>query len=198
MEVAVLLLPSNGLSLTLPWKQLQMADGHTYIRQYLKACATDPASRLYDCCSVYRQPDTNGELLLSSSDGAAHGVCDCKRAVTHVVDLNNEADGGNTLPGVVCFEQQGPRVLDLASEDVSGVAREAVVFMQAALQDGGAVLVNCNFGVSRSAAVVLSLLMSLGQSLQEAWDQLVVNLNFGFWQQPCAIEEVGVWECQCH
>ena len=144
-----------------------------YIRSYLQSCAAESATRLYDCCQVYRHPDSQGEVLLTSGDGAAHGACDYERPVTHAVDLSNDGDGANTLPGITCFQQHSRRVRDVASEDISEVAKEVVAFMQAAVEGGGVVLVNCNFGVSRSSTVVLAFLMSQSMSLQEAWEQLV-------------------------
>lgn len=77
-------------------------------------------------------------------------------------------------------------ILDLPETDLSQYYSDAFTFIDDAVASGGRVLVHCNAGVSRSAAITLAYLMkSHTLSYEDAWSLLKakrpsINPNFGF------------------
>lgn len=87
-------------------------------------------------------------------------------------------------------------VLDEATSDLLSHLDECFLFIQAAVDGGGAVLVHCQAGRSRSATVVIAFLMKKDHlSFTEAYDKLKklkpdVQVNHGFEDQLCLYESM--------
>lgn len=87
-------------------------------------------------------------------------------------------------------------VLDEATSDLLSHLDECFVFIQAAVDGGGAALVHCQAGRSRSATVVTAFLMKKDHlSFTEAYDKMKklkpdVQVNPGFEEQLCLYESM--------
>ena len=100
---------------------------------------------------------------------------------------------------VAALGGSAPAVLELRLEDtpvqpLGAALAEAVPRIQAARAAGGTVLVSCAAGRSRSAAVVMALLVADGAALADAWarvrsDRPWAYPNVGFLAQLRAFEQ---------
>ncbi|XP_062257615.1 dual specificity protein phosphatase 19-like [Platichthys flesus] len=95
-------------------------------------------------------------FLLLAAQLAAHDSDTLQRCkVSHVL---NVAYGVNNLfPDQLVYKTL--QVLDLPETDITSYLEECSSFINQAREQGGAVLVHCNAGVSRSSSVVIGYLM---------------------------------------
>ena len=109
-----------------------------------------------------------------------------------------DAAGGGERP----FECEYVRVsiYDNENADLLPYLEGSTAFIRRHIEAGGAVLVHCQRGVSRSASVVIAFLIAHGaggtMSRDEAYAQVkrrrrVVDPNIGFWGQLLAFEQRG-------
>jgi len=131
--------------------------------------------------------------------GAAKNTFYLKKVgVSHVL---NTAEGQNS--GTVDTNEsfykpfgikyKGLRLLDVAQTNISLHFNEVAEFIDEALQGGGKVLVNCQMGISRSSAAVLSYLMLRHQmtaveALTEVRKHRDVRPNDGFLRQLAELD----------
>nr|XP_040027879.1 dual specificity protein phosphatase 12 isoform X1 [Gasterosteus aculeatus aculeatus]XP_040027880.1 dual specificity protein phosphatase 12 isoform X1 [Gasterosteus aculeatus aculeatus] len=119
-------------------------------------------------------------------------------AVTHILSVDSEkpaplgpADGG--------FHRKWVNVLDEVTSDLLSHMDDCFLFIQEAVDGGGAALVHCQAGRSRSATIITAYLMKRYQlGFSEAYHRLKtakpdVQVNRGFEEQLC-LYEVLLWE----
>ncbi|XP_078536612.1 dual specificity protein phosphatase 19 [Lissotriton helveticus] len=94
-------------------------------------------------------------LLLGSQDAAQDLDTMKKFKVTHI--LNVAYGVANAFPDD--FKCKSISILDLPETDITSYFLESFDFLEKVKKEGGVVLVHCNAGVSRSAAVVIGFLM---------------------------------------
>ncbi|XP_020791762.1 dual specificity protein phosphatase 12 [Boleophthalmus pectinirostris] len=113
--------------------------------------------------------------------------------VTHVLTVDST---GPLLPPDSGLCTKWLSILDEATSDLLSHLNECFLFIQGAVDGGGAVLVHCQAGRSRSATVVTAYLMKKYQlSFTEAYDKLRklkpdVQVNPGFEEQLCLYENM--------
>ncbi|XP_028328909.1 dual specificity protein phosphatase 12 [Gouania willdenowi] len=113
--------------------------------------------------------------------------------VTHILSVDS-LDPGQLLPDDVRFERKWIYALDEATCDLLSYMDECVLFIQQAVDGGGAAFVHCQAGRSRSATIVTAYLMQKYQlSFSEAYQRLRtikqdVQVNSGFEEQLCLYE----------
>lgn len=116
--------------------------------------------------------------------------------VTHVL---NTAEGcGYLSHGTVNLDKdyykpvgiqyKGLKLVDIDQTNIREHVDDVVDFIDAALREGGKVLVNCNLGMSRSAACTCAYLivrhkMTVNQAINQIRKHRVVKPNAGFIRQ---------------
>ncbi|XP_061140714.1 dual specificity protein phosphatase 19-like [Syngnathus typhle] len=108
-------------------------------------------------------------LLLASQD-VAHDMDILQRyQVSHV--LNVAYGVANLFPHQLLYKTV--QILDLPDTEITSYLKECGSFIDQAREQDGVVLVHCNAGVSRSAAIVTAYLMqSEGLAFDEAYRQV--------------------------
>lgn len=114
-------------------------------------------------------------------------------AVTHILSVDS-VDPAPLLPadGTLC--RKWINVLDEATSDLLSHMDDCFLFIQEAVDGGGAALVHCQAGRSRSATIVTAYLMKKYQlGFNEAYNRLKavkqdVQVNSGFEEQLCLYE----------
>lgn len=113
--------------------------------------------------------------------------------VTHVLTVDSTKP---PLPPDCDLCTKWLNVLDEATSDLLSYLDECYQFIEAAVDGGGAVLVHCQAGRSRSATVVTAFLMKKDHlTFTEAYDKLKklkpnVQVNPGFEEQLCLYESM--------
>lgn len=116
--------------------------------------------------------------------------------VTHVLSVDSV---NPQLPPESELCAKWVNVIDEATSDLLSHLDECFLFIQTAMDEGGAVLVHCQAGRSRSATVVTAFLMKKDHlTFIEAYDKLKklkpdVQVNPGFEEQLCLYESM---QCQ--
>ncbi|XP_018584400.1 dual specificity protein phosphatase 19 [Scleropages formosus] len=124
-------------------------------------------------------------VLLASQDAAQDLDTLRKLKVSHILNVAYGVE--NSFPHL--FEYKTLNILDLPETPITSYFRECSQFIDEAKAKDGVVLVHCNAGVSRSAAVVIGYLMSReGLTFDDAFAlvkaaRLAVRPNPGFYQQ---------------
>ncbi|KAM9844619.1 dual specificity protein phosphatase 12 isoform 2-T2 [Aulostomus maculatus] len=119
-------------------------------------------------------------------------------AVTHILSVDS-VDPASLLPPDSGFRRKWVNVLDEGTSDLLSHMDDTFLFIQEAVDGGGAALVHCQAGRSRSATVVTAFLMKTHQlSFLEAHRRLRavkpdVQVNSGFEEQLC-LYELMRWE----
>ncbi|XP_062389403.1 dual specificity protein phosphatase 19a [Sardina pilchardus] len=118
--------------------------------------------------------DTNWDLqvgvikphLLLGSQDAAHDFGTLRKfKVTHILNVAYGVE--NAFPDLFVYKTLS--ILDLPDTDIISYLQECIQFIEQAKAERGVVLVHCNSGVSRCAAVVIGYLMSReGQAFGDA------------------------------
>ncbi|XP_023657435.1 dual specificity protein phosphatase 19 [Paramormyrops kingsleyae] len=95
-------------------------------------------------------------LLLASQD-VAHDLDTLKELkVSHILNVGYGVE--NISPDLFVYKTLN--ILDLPETDITSYFHETSQFIDQVKAEGGVVLVHCNAGVSRSAAIVIGYLMS--------------------------------------
>ncbi|XP_034071307.1 dual specificity protein phosphatase 12 [Gymnodraco acuticeps] len=114
-------------------------------------------------------------------------------AVTHILSVDS-ADPAPLIPADGNFRRKWVNVLDEVCSDLLSHMDDCFRFIQEAVDGGGAALVHCQAGRSRSATIITSYLMKKHQlSFTEASLRLKaakpdVQMNSGFEEQLCLYE----------
>ncbi|XP_041923646.1 dual specificity protein phosphatase 19a [Alosa sapidissima] len=104
-------------------------------------------------------------LLLGSQDAAHDFGTMMKFKVTHILNVAYGVE--NAFPDLFVYKTLS--ILDLPDTDIISYLQECTQFIEQAKAERGVVLVHCNSGVSRCAAVVIGYLMSReGQAFNDA------------------------------
>ncbi|XP_008332912.1 dual specificity protein phosphatase 12 [Cynoglossus semilaevis] len=117
-------------------------------------------------------------------------------SVTHILSVDS-VDPALLLPADDVFCRKWVCVLDEATSDLLSHMDDCYTFIQQAVEGGGAVLVHCQAGRSRSATIVTAYLMKRhGLSFSKAYEKLKtikqdVQVNSGFEEQLCMYEAIG-------
>ncbi|CAL8276844.1 unnamed protein product [Lota lota] len=117
-----------------------------------------------------------------------------KAAVSHVLSVDSEDPA---LPQEGGIKHKWINVLDQQTSDLLSHMDDSFLFLQEAVEGGGAALVHCQAGRSRSATMVTAYLMrSHGLSFSEAYGRLQrwkpdVQVNSGFQDQLQLYESMG-------
>ncbi|CAL8240955.1 unnamed protein product [Merluccius merluccius] len=110
-------------------------------------------------------PDTSWDLqigrikpfLLLGSQDAAHDFGTLKKyKVSHILNVAYGVE--NVFP--LLFIYKSVQILDQPDTELTAHLKDCCHFIQQAKEESGVVLVHCNTGVSRAAAVVVGYLMS--------------------------------------
>ncbi|KAG7524004.1 dual specificity protein phosphatase 12 [Solea senegalensis] len=117
--------------------------------------------------------------------------------ITHILSVDSVDPAPLTPAGDDVFRRKWVCVSDEATSDLLSHMNDCNLFLQEAVDGGGAVIVHCQAGRSRSATVVTAYLMrrhKLGFS--EAYHRLKtvkqdVQVNSGFEEQLCLYEAMG-------
>lgn len=119
--------------------------------------------------------------------------------ITHVLNLATNVD--NFFPSDLIYKRI--EILDLPSSDIRIHFDDCFAFINEALSNGKKVLVHCNAGVSRSAAIVVGYLMvteklSLLDAMSKVREQRsCIRPNEGFMKQLNELEkELQLKKCQ--
>nr|XP_057918139.1 dual specificity protein phosphatase 12 isoform X2 [Doryrhamphus excisus] len=114
-------------------------------------------------------------------------------SVTHILSVDS-VDPGALLPEGCGYCSKWINVLDEAASDLLSHMDSCFLFIQEAVDGGGAALVHCHAGRSRSATIVTAYLMKRYQlGFVEAYQRLKnvkqdVQVNSGFEEQLCLYE----------
>lgn len=114
-------------------------------------------------------------------------------AVTHILSVDSE-DPAPLLPADGGLCKKWVNVLDEVTSDLLSHMDDCFLFIQEALDGGGAALVHCQAGRSRSATIITAYLMKRYQlGFTEAYHRLKtvkqdVQVNSGFEEQLCLYE----------
>ena len=136
--------------------------------------------------------DGPGTLLVGSLAAAESSEFCSKHGVTHILTVAGASLG--TKPGILVHS-----VIEIADHPAANlleVLPQCLAFVESGLRDGGAVLVHCASGVSRSVSVCVAHLMSHGLSLEDALRTVRTGRsqgqpNLGFTQQLQLLEREG-------
>ena len=105
--------------------------------------------------------------------------------ISHILSIT--IDSYNHYPGEFAY-QQFP-ILDSVDANILSILEPSITFIESAKALGGACLVHCSFGMSRSPSIVLGYLMhteqmSLAQAVRKVKGSRPVTApNYGFMQQ---------------
>ncbi|KAM9791940.1 dual specificity protein phosphatase 12 [Syngnathus typhle] len=119
-------------------------------------------------------------------------------AITHIVSVDS-VDPGPLLPVDSSYRKKWINVLDEVTADLLSHMDDCYLFIQEAMDGGGAALVHCQAGRSRSATIVTAYLMKRHKlGFAEAYQRLKsvkqdVQVNSGFEEQLCLYEAL---QCQ--
>ncbi|KAI1898168.1 hypothetical protein AGOR_G00069570 [Albula goreensis] len=110
-------------------------------------------------------------LLLASQDAAQDFGTLRKFKVTHILNVAYGVE--NAFPDLFIYKTLS--ILDLPDTVITSYFKECSEFIDQALAEKGVVLVHCNAGTSRSAAVVIGYLMSKdGMAFDDAFASVKV------------------------
>ncbi|XP_036400673.1 dual specificity protein phosphatase 19-like [Megalops cyprinoides] len=105
-------------------------------------------------------------LLLASQDAAQDFGTLRKYKVSHILNVAYGVE--NTFPELFIYKTLS--ILDLPDTVITSYFQECFQFIEQAKAEKGVVLVHCNSGVSRSAAIVIGYLMSTdGRAFDDAF-----------------------------
>ncbi|KAK2875950.1 hypothetical protein FQN49_001492 [Arthroderma sp. PD_2] len=82
--------------------------------------------------------------------------------ITHVISVVGPSERSTAISSLHKYDARGHLILALADRGNENILQhfpQAVRFIQAAIADGGAVLVHCGLGVSRSATIVIAYML---------------------------------------
>ncbi|CAL8321775.1 unnamed protein product [Arctogadus glacialis] len=133
-------------------------------------------------------------LFIGSAADLSDAQALAEAAVSHVLSVDSEDP---PLPQGAGLRHKRISVLDQPTSDLLSHMDDSFLFLQEAVEGGGAALVHCHAGRSRSAAMVTAYLMrSHRLSFSEAYDRLQrrnpdVQVNTGFQQQLQLYETLG-------
>ncbi|XP_066971166.1 uncharacterized protein [Macrobrachium rosenbergii] len=141
-------------------------------------------------------------ILLGDAETALSTILLKELGVTHVLNAaqghNNTAYNGYVSTHPSYYSRKGIKYLGVPAMDMPGFYikpffRQAAEFIQDCLNDGGKVLVHCQSGVSRSAALVAAFLMlKRGMNVQGALrcikKRRSIFPNHGFLSQLCDLD----------
>lgn len=128
--------------------------------------------------------------LLAGGYLGARDIAGLRRSgVTHLLSLREEGPDG-----VAGFEHLHLPMLDSGDSVLSEVAANAARFIDASRGAGGTVLVYCDMGVNRTAAVIAGYLILKGWTLEAAIERIwqvrpVINIVEGYGLQLRALAE---------
>ncbi|XP_057712519.1 dual specificity protein phosphatase 12 [Corythoichthys intestinalis] len=114
-------------------------------------------------------------------------------AITHIVSVDS-VDPGPLLPDDSGYCKKWINVLDEVTSDLLSHMDDCYLFIQEAVDGGGAALIHCQAGRSRSATIVTAYLMKRYKlCFAEAYQRLKsvkqdVQVNSGFEEQLCLYE----------
>ncbi|XP_048835360.1 dual specificity protein phosphatase 19a [Brienomyrus brachyistius] len=124
-------------------------------------------------------------LLLASQD-VAHDLDTLKELkVSHILNVGYGVE--NIFPDLFVYKTLN--ILDLPETDITSYFHETSQFIDQVKAEEGVVLIHCNAGVSRSAAIVIGYLMSREGLAFDAAFALVkaarpaIRPNLGFYEQ---------------
>ncbi|XP_068427816.1 dual specificity protein phosphatase 12 [Clinocottus analis] len=113
--------------------------------------------------------------------------------VSHILSVDS-VDPSPLVPADVGFRRKWVNVLDEVTSDLLSHLDNCFLFIQEAVNEGGAALVHCQAGRSRSATIITAYLMKRYQlGFTEAYNRLKtvkqdVQVNPGFEEQLCLYE----------
>ena len=105
--------------------------------------------------------------------------------ISHILSIT--IDSYNHYPGEFAYQQLP--ILDSVDANILHILPMSIQFIESAKEAGGACLVHCSFGMSRSPSIVLGYLMhteqmSLAQAVRKVKGSRPVTApNYGFMQQ---------------
>ncbi|XP_075995837.1 dual specificity protein phosphatase 12-like [Genypterus blacodes] len=132
-------------------------------------------------------------LYIGTAADLSDGQGLAQAAVTHILSVDS-ADPAPLLPPDRDFHRKWINVLDDPTSDLLSHMDDSFSFIREAAEGGGATLVHCQAGRSRSAAMVTAYLMKRHQlSFAVAYGRLKgvkqdVQVNPGFEEQLCVYE----------
>ena len=132
-------------------------------------------------------------VLLGNAAASANAIALQRADVTHIVNVSTALP--NHFEGLA--EYLRIPIEDALTADLSAHLDSAVDFMAAAIRDGGAVLVHCKQGVSRSASIVIAYCMrEHGLTFREA----LAHVHKRKWVRPneAFVEQLRRWEQSLH
>lgn len=106
-----------------------------------------------------------------------------RREVTHILTVAPLQD---YQPPIISIKHLCLHILDLPQTELSDYYTQAFNFIDQSISEEGKVLIHCNAGVSRSAAILIAYLMkSQNLSYEAAWSLVKdkrpsINPNIGF------------------
>ncbi|XP_074545077.1 dual specificity protein phosphatase 12 [Halichoeres trimaculatus] len=115
-----------------------------------------------------------------------------KAEITHILSVDSVDPG--PLSADRDFSRKWVNVLDETTSDLLSHLDDCCVFIQKAVDGGGAALVHCHAGRSRSATIIIAFLMKRHHlSFTDAYNKLKsvkkdVQVNSGFEEQLCLYE----------
>ncbi|XP_071515013.1 uncharacterized protein [Panulirus ornatus] len=142
-------------------------------------------------------------VLLGDADTALSTQSVKELSITHILNAaqghNNHAYGGYVSTSPTYYAKlRGIKYLGIPAMDMPGFyikpyLRDAADFINGALKEGGRVLVHCQCGISRSAALVAGFLMlKRGMNVQSALATIKKKRNIfpnqGFLSQLCDLD----------
>ncbi|EGD88259.2 hypothetical protein H113_04778 [Trichophyton rubrum MR1459] len=123
--------------------------------------------------------------------------------ITHVVSAVGPKERPSAISSLQSYDGlRGHLTLDLIDQDKENIIQhfpQAVQFIKAAIADGGAVLVHCGLGESRSATIVLAYMLYQARPRLAPGDALLVlrgsrarcQPNAGFTEQLALYHQMG-------
>ncbi|KAL2081299.1 hypothetical protein ACEWY4_023152 [Coilia grayii] len=133
-------------------------------------------------------------LILGSQDAANDFGTLRKHKVTHILNVAYGVE--NAFPDLFIYKSLS--ILDQPDTDIISYIQECTQFIEQAKAERGVVLVHCNTGVSRCAAVVIGYLMSReGQPFDDAF-ALVKSARPASCPNPSFIEQLKSYKPQAN